>query len=134
MNNIPPINDSTFLLIAAKNYTNVCLDSAEFDEDLNRFKYIKKIFYRYRKSGEINERLILNHLVILYNVFDPKTCTRMLTFKLYNYLEELFTFLEFMGMLPEKIQGIGEEEFEVLTRDYKRDQILIQRLNEILRG
>ncbi len=128
-----PINDATFLLTAARTYNHYCLDGAEFEEDMNRFKYIKKILYRYRKSGEINERLVLNHLVILFNVFDNKTCVRMLTFKLYNYMDELFTFLEFMGHLPKKIESIGDEDNNIFTNEYRRDSNLQFKLQDILR-
>lgn len=128
------INDTTFLLYAAKNYENICLDDTEFLEDLQRFKYLKKIFFRYRKYGEINERLTLNHLVVLYNVFETQACTKLLSFKLHNYLEELFTFLEFLGYLPDVIDGIAEEGYQINTKDISKDENLRKKLDELLKA
>jgi hypothetical protein len=64
------IDNDNFILFAAKHYENPqCYDSDEFYDDLKRFKYIKRLFGKYEESGELRERLILNHLIILYNVF-----------------------------------------------------------------
>ena len=69
-------------LYAAKGYENPnCVSIEEFVEDFNRLRYIKRLIRRYSQNGELKERLILNHLVILYNTFDNDTCTRLLFFK-----------------------------------------------------
>ena len=83
------LDESNFVIFAAKHYDNPqCLSTIEFLEDLSRFKYLKKLFNRYEESGELKERLILNHLIVLYNCFDQET-TRMLFVKMPNYYEYL---------------------------------------------
>ena len=76
------IDETNFMLYAARHYNNPsCFDTLEFYEDLNRFKYIKRLFSRYDESGELKERLILNHIIILYNLFGIDATTRLLFFK-----------------------------------------------------
>lgn len=108
------LDDGNFLLFAAKAYENPsCVDDAEFQEDLNRIKYIKRLLRKYEVGGEMKERLILNHLVVLYNVFDGDAMTRMLFYRLYEYLEFIKPFLELIGRLPEKVEGVGPEGINV---------------------
>lgn len=103
-----PLSEANFLLYAARNYENPsCYDTLEFYEDLNRFKYIKKLFVRFQETGELKERLIINHLTILYNVFGADATTRMLFVKLDGQLELLKPFLVLMGFLPRVLEGIG---------------------------
>lgn len=76
------LNEENFLLFAAKNYYNpVCIDAEEFYSDLNRFKYIKKLISRYSKNDELCERLLLNHFVVIFNVFGIQNGLKMLEFK-----------------------------------------------------
>ena len=75
----------------------------EFEDDLQRFKYLKRLFNRYEVTGELSERLILNHLVVLYNVFGIKAANHMMFYK----IEEknwpiLKTFLVYLNYLPEE--------------------------------
>ena len=64
------LNDDNFLIFAIKNYQNSsCTGMAELEDDLKRFKYLKRLLNRYTNTGEPNERLIINHLILLYNVF-----------------------------------------------------------------
>lgn len=103
-----PLNEGTFLLYAAKHYDNPqCYDVLEFEEDLKRFKYIKRLLNKYKESGELRERLILNHIIALNNVFGPAQTTKMLFFKLEGYEEYLVPFLSLLGTLPSRIYGIG---------------------------
>jgi len=95
--------DENFTLWAAKCYRNPqCFSTSEFESDLNRIKYIRKLFNKFNESGEMKTRLILNHIVILYNLFGLEA-TRLLWFKLKDYGSLLKPFLEFLGYLPEKI-------------------------------
>ena len=83
------IDESNFILFAAKFYDNPqCMDESEFFDDLKRFKYLKRLFNKYKEGGELKERLVLNHLIVLYNLFE-EGATRMLFFKLRNYLDIL---------------------------------------------
>ncbi len=104
-----PLNDDNFMLYAAQNYDNPkCFDEAEFFDDLKRFKYLKKLLKKYHESGVLRERLILNHIIIIYNLFGHKNATRMLFFKLDGYHTELKTFLTYLNYMPEKIFDILE--------------------------
>jgi hypothetical protein len=96
------LNEANFTLYAAKYYDNPnCLSPEEFMEDLNRIKYLKKLFYGFKNKNSLRERLIINHLVVLYNVFQVKACTKMLFFKLDGYHDCLVPFLMYLGYLPE---------------------------------
>jgi hypothetical protein len=96
--------ESTFLLFASKHYDNPqCSDITEFEEDLKRFQYLRKLFGRYRQDNDLKERLILNHLIIIYNVFGP-IATNMLFMKLHEYHEYLKPFVEYLNFMPEIIQ------------------------------
>lgn len=109
------LNDGTFNLFAAKYYDNQnCLSQEEFLEDLNRIKYLKKLFYSFKNKKVLRERLIINHLVVLYNVFEAKACTQMLFFKLDGYHDCLVPFLMYLGYLPEFVV-VGEEKIQ--TKD-----------------
>lgn len=94
------LTESTFLLFASKHYDNPqCSDITEFEEDLKRFQYLRKLFGRYRQDNDLKERLILNHLIIIYNVFGP-TATDMLFMKLQEYHEYLKPFVEYLNFMP----------------------------------
>lgn len=128
---IDKIDESNFMLYAAKHYDNPqCFDTLEFYEDLSRFKYIKRLFNRYEETGELKERLILNHLIILYNVFGTAT-TRMLFFKLNGYLHLLKPFIVLLGYLPDKVQGIGIENKTIISSDIPMDERIVKLLRKI---
>lgn len=101
------LNNDNVMLYAAKAYDKPNCIMSEFKEDMKRFNYLKRLFQRYRKLGELRERLIVNHLVVLYNVFGPEVTTRLLFFKLNKEdYSSLKTYLLFLNYMPEKIQGI----------------------------
>jgi hypothetical protein len=105
-----PITEMSFMLYAAKYYDNPeCFDTEEFLSDLKRFKYIKRLLNKYQETGELKERLILNHIIILYNVFGTPAATRMLFFRLDEFLPYLKSFLDFLGYTPDKVSNIGFE-------------------------
>ena len=98
------LTESTFLLYASKHYDNPqCTDISEFEEDLKRFQYLRKLFGRYRQDNELKERLILNHLIIIYNVFGPEA-TNMLFMKLHEFHDCLKPFVEYLNYMPQTIQ------------------------------
>ena len=98
-----PLNDDNIVYFAMKNYSNPsCKNIEEFQEDFNRIKYVKRLFNRYEQSGVLRERLILNHIITIYNVFGVDASTRML----FNRLDErqysiLKTFLVYLNYCPE---------------------------------
>lgn len=88
------LTNENFILFASKYYTNShCIDILEFHDDLKRIRYIKRLFKKFKETGELKERLIINHLMILYNSFEPRAMTRMLLFKLEEHLDCLKPFL-----------------------------------------
>jgi len=77
------LNEDVFTLFAARHYYNpTCIDAEEFHEDLKRFKYVKRLLNRYLDNGKLSERLIMNHLVIIFNVFGFDAGMKMLEYKL----------------------------------------------------
>ena len=105
-----PFNDLTnenLMMYAIKAYDKPNCIMSEFKEDMKRFNYLKRLFQRYRKLGELRERLIINHLVVLYNVFGPEVTTRLLFFKLSREdYSSLKTYLLFLNYMPNVIKGI----------------------------
>jgi hypothetical protein len=102
--NVIELNDETFIMYAIKNYDNPnCTGLTEFHDDVQRFKYLKRLF-RKANRGELKERLILNHLVVLYNLFGAEAATRMLFYKIDNIdWPQLKTFLVFLNFMPENL-------------------------------
>jgi len=95
------LTESTFLLYAMKLYDNPqCTDISEFEEDIKRFQYLRKLFGRYRSEGDLKERLILNHLIVIYNVFGPEA-TNMLFMRLQEYHEYLKPFVTYLNFMPQ---------------------------------
>ena len=105
-----PFNDLTnenLMMYAIKAYDKPNCIMSEFKDDMKRFNYLKRLFRRYRKLNEMREQLVLNHLVVLYNVFGPEVTTRLLFFKLSKEdYSPLKTYLIFLSCMPERIKGI----------------------------
>lgn len=98
------LEEPTFLLYAAKYYDNPqCGSVEEFEEDLKRLQYLRKLFSRYKQTGEIKERLVLNHLIILFNCFGVET-TNILFMKLEEYHEYLKPFVVYLNFMPQYIE------------------------------
>lgn len=126
------LDETNFLLYAAKHYNNhQCYDTVEFYDDLKRFKYIKRLFNIYIETGELRERLILNHIIILYNIFGIEATTRMLFFKLFDYQVQLKPFLELLNTLPDKIINIGLTGINIKPSDIASDLTIEERLRRI---
>jgi len=97
------LNSENFLLFAIKNYENPqAVTREDFDKDLNHFKYIKRLLKRYKSTGELKTHLLLNHFIVLYNIFGEAT-TPMLFYKIdeQDLRSCLKTFVVFLGKLPE---------------------------------
>ena len=96
------LTEENLHLYAAKHYYNPkYIDAEEFTEELKRFKYIKRLFNRYIETGKLSERLILNHLVIMFNVFGMEAGLNILELKLHEKHWELInTFLVFLNAVP----------------------------------
>ena len=99
------LTNENYLMYALLHYDNPhCIDIKEYFEDVRKLKYIKRLFNRYKEDGVIKERLILNHLISFYNVFDNEAATRLLFFRVgTEYHSLLKTFLVFLNKMPDKI-------------------------------
>lgn len=94
------LNDGNFLIYAAKHYDRPHILQSEFEDDLKRIKYVKRLLRKYRQTGEFKERLVLNHVIILSNVFGVEATTNMLFFKVdqedYPLLKTILIYLNYM--------------------------------------
>lgn len=124
---VEKLNEDNFLLFAMHHYDNPqCHSMAEFEEDLRKFLYLKKLIGRYKSNGELRERLILNHIIVLYNIFGI-AATRMLFYKLdKDYWDVLVTFLLYLNRMPEHIP-----EYNLKLSDIKLDERIIDVLRKI---
>jgi hypothetical protein len=121
------LSENNFLLYAMNHYDNPqCHSLAEFEEDIKRFLYLKKLISRYKNNTELRERLILNHIIVLYNVFGEHA-TRMLFFKIEeSHWDTLVTFLLYLNRMPEEIA-----EYNIVLSDVKLDEVIISALRKI---
>ncbi len=101
------LNDENFMIFAIKAYNKPNCVMSEFYEDLKRIKYVKRLFIKYHKNKEIKERLVINHLIVIYNVFGANSATRILFYKVdEKYYTILKTFLIFLNYMPKYVMGI----------------------------
>jgi len=128
------LNEKNFLLYAMKEYNNPqCTEVEEFNDDLKKIKYIKRLLNQYVSEGVLKERLLLNHIIIFYNVFPPAAATRILFFK----IEEKFwpilkPFLFYLKLMPEdRIESIMGKEIK--TNEILMDQGVIDSLRKFER-
>jgi len=124
------LNNDNIMLYAVKAYDKPNCIMSEFKEDMKRFNYLKRLFKRYRKMGEVKERLVLNHLVVLYNVFGVEVATRLLFYKMsFEDYPALKTYLIFLNYMPNKIKGIKGKD--ILSSDIPIDMLIAKTLREI---
>ena len=122
------LTESTFLLYAMKHYDNPqCTEMSEFEEDIKRFQYLRKLFSRYRQDDELKERLILNHLIVIFNVFGPQA-TNMLFMRLHEYHEYLKPFVEYLNFMPDLLVY---DDLMVNSLSIVGDKFVEKRLREI---
>ena len=122
------LTQDTFLLYAAQHYNNPsCTSIKEFDGDLKRFKYIKRLLKRYKKNQMLSERLILNHLILLHNVFADALIPMVFLKFEPEYWSEMKTFLVFLNYLPEHYQITKT----INETDVPLDGVIIQKLRKI---
>ena len=109
--NISELNQENWLIFAIKNYNNpLSVTYSDFEEDLKRFKYIKRLMRRYESTGELKTHLILNHVIVLYNVFD-EAATPLLFYKLEEtYWTVIKAFMLFLNRLPTVLNKDVDEE------------------------
>jgi hypothetical protein len=111
---IDGLNDDNFLIYAMKCYNAPHCILSEFESDIKRIKYLKRLFRRYKVTKSLKERLILNHIILLNNVFGPEATARILFYKIderdYDILK---TFLSYLNIMPDMIYGIKGKNISV---------------------
>jgi hypothetical protein len=126
------LNSENVLIYALKAYDKPNMIMSEFKEDLKRFNYLKRLFKRYRKHGqlELREQLIINHLIVIYNVFGPEVATRLLFYKIpkddYSILK---TYLLFLNYMPEVVRGIKGND--IISSTIELDTVIVEALRKI---
>ncbi len=126
---IAKLSNATFELFAAQHYDNPeCEDMHEFQEDLNRFKYIKRILRKYKRTKTIDDksiRLALNHLILIFNLWGVKAGSIMLFFKIDKDLyPALKTFCVYLHSLPKSVNEINTDEIPL-------DANIVKKLRQI---
>lgn len=108
------LNDENFMMYAMKCYNTPHCVMSEFEGDIKRTKYLKRLFRRYKVTKSLKERLILNHIILLNNVFGPESTARILFYKIderdYDILK---TFLSYLNIMPDMVYGINGKNISV---------------------
>ena len=124
------LNEDNFLMYAAKCYTSPHCIMSEFEGDIKRTKYLKRLFRRYKITKSLKERLIMNHIILLNNVFGPEVATRTLFFKMSkDDYSTLKTYLLFLSYMPERVKSI--KGHDILSSDIPVDMIIAETLRKI---
>ncbi len=125
------LNEDNYLMYTMREYNNLqCTDIEEFYDDLKKIKYIKRLFNIYKNDGQLKERLILNHLIVYYNVFPVQSGTRILFYKIEEHFWPMLkTFLIFLDRMPEKIESIRGNEIK--STNIILDEGIVTRLRTI---
>jgi hypothetical protein len=124
------LNDDNWLLFAAKAYQKLNAVTSEFKSDLMIIQFIKRLITKYQDTGELKDRLILNHVIIFYNVFGVEAATRLIFLKMNRKeLVVLKPFLVFMSYLPDVVYGINGKNLN--TDDIGLDKVVVKCLREI---
>lgn len=121
------LNEGNFIVYAMHHYDNPqCHSLQEFEEDIKKFLYLKKLISRYKNNDELRERLILNHIIVLYNIFG-ESATRMLFHKIdESCWDVLVTFLVYLDRMPSELP-----EYGIILSDIVLDETIISTLRKI---
>ncbi len=124
------LTEDNFIMYAMKAYNSPHCIMSEFESDLKRTKYLKRLFRRYKITKLLKERLILNHIILLYNVFGADAATRILFFGIdENDYDVLKTFLIYLNYMPDKIKGINGKD--IISSDILLDMNVAEILRKI---
>jgi hypothetical protein len=125
------LTEDNFIMFAVKNYDNPgCHGMDEFYDDLKRFKYIKRLLRKHNVGKDLKERLILNHIIVLGNLFGIEATTKMLFFKLEKkFWPQVKAFLVFLNYMPIKV--IVSSGIEILDKDIPVDEEILETLKKI---
>lgn len=126
-----PLNKETFLFYCSQHYDGGFVAGIdELKEDLNRIKYIKKLVTRYEQNDDLKERLILNHIIVLNNVFGAHAASRILYYKLKSCFHIIKPFLVLINILPEIYYNI-DGEVSIDTTLISMDETIVKRLRAL---
>ena len=124
------LTNDNMMMYAIKAYDKPNCIMSEFSEDMKRFNYLKRLFRRYRKHNELRERLVLNHIVVLNNVFGPEVMTRLLFYEMSESdYPQLKTYLLFLSCMPEIVRGIKGKD--IISSDIEVDMEIANVLRTI---
>lgn len=125
------LTENTIDMYMMRSYTNPqCIGIEEYNDDVSRIKYIKRLLNRYKKTGELKHQLLLNHIIVIYNVFGTDAGTRILLYTIEEYhWASLKTIMVYLQTMPEVVRGIGGQD--ILTSDIAIDEEIARRLREI---
>ena len=124
------LNNDNVTIYAVKAYDRPNCVMSEFKDDMKRFNYLKRLFKRYRKLDELRERLVLNHLVVLCNVFGPEVAIRLLFYKVSkDDYSTLKTYLVFLSVMPDRVRGIKGQD--IISSDIPIDMKIADILRDI---
>ena len=119
------LTNENLMMYAIKAYDKPSCVMSEFKDDMKKFNYLKRLFKRYRKLGEVKEQLILNHIVVLYNVFGAEVVARLLFLKVAkDDYSTLKTYLLFLSCMPEKVKGI--KGYDIISSDIPVDMTIAE--------
>ena len=107
------ITSDNVMMFAIKYYDNPqCEGEKEFYDDMKKFKYIKRLLRKYKDSGVLKERLLLNHIIVLNNLFGPEACVTLLLFKIQKeYWDTLKSFLLYLNIIrQDELQEVKENK------------------------
>ena len=126
-----PLNKDTFSEYCSKNYDGGYIAGfSELDADLNRIKYIKKLITRHERNNDLKERLILNHIMVINNVFGSHAAARILYYKLHEDFHIIKPFLVLINIMPEWFYDINDKPF-VETATIPMDQKVVNALRKL---
>jgi hypothetical protein len=129
MHNFSDLTDDNFIMYAIKCYNTPNCIMSEFEEDMKRLKYIKRLIKRYRATGDLKERLLLNHMIVLSNVFGTEAAVRLLFFKADEQdFSILKTFLLLLNYMPKIVLGIKGRD--IISADIVIDVFVAKRLRD----
>ncbi len=118
------LTKKTYFAYALHAYNNPsCSGMEEFEEDLMRLKYIRRLLHRYTRNRDVSGRLLLNHIIGVYNVFRPECVARLLFYRTHRCARPaLKTVLEYTNLMPDQVPAVEGET--ILNTDIPRDMIL----------
>ena len=119
------LTNENVMMYAIKAYDKPSCVMSEFKDDMKKFNYLKRLFKRYRKLGEVKEQLILNHIVVLYNVVGAEVVARLLFLKVAkDDYSTLKTYLLFLSCMPERVKGI--KGHDIISSDIPVDMTIAE--------